>query len=229
MVCSNGNRSVYIACSANLGTKQNNYIPPLERIIFFLLYNWGNSVFKNYDLGYYIFGHKGNNINMIIYDTHFNLNEWLIIIGFFVGYLTLFILPKRFPLKVTFVFVICGIYSGFFYDHSLSVEPVDFYDVNDRSQYQFIDFISYLMYGPWSYLFFYLWDCIQFKFRFATIYIFVWGVISLGLEKVAVLCGVYHYKNGYELSTSFPIYLLTFSIWSVLYYYFKIKQANEKI
>lgn len=163
---------------------------------------------------------------MIIYDTHFNANEWFVIIGFCIGYLTLFLLPRRFSLKVTFVFVICGIYSGFIYDHSLSVEPVDFYDVNDHSLYEFIDFISYLMYGPWSYLFFYIWNCVQIKFRLAPIYIFVWSLLSVVLEKVATICNVYHYKNGYEIINSFPLYLLTLSIWSVLYYYFKAKQVN---
>jgi hypothetical protein len=164
---------------------------------------------------------------MIVYDTHFNTNEWFIIVGFCIGYLTLFMLPKRFPIKVTLVFVLCGIYSGFFYDHSLGIEPVDFYDVNDTSAYQFIDFISYLMYGAWSYLFFYVWDCLHLKFRFAPIYIFLWGSISTGLEKIALLCNVYHFKNGYEQFYSFPIYLFTLSCWSVLHYLFK-KQYGER-
>jgi hypothetical protein len=164
---------------------------------------------------------------MVIYDNHFNANEWFEIIGFCIGYLVLFILPRRFPLKITFVFVICGIYSGFFFDHSISIEPVDFYDVNDRSQYEIMDFISYLKFGPWSYLFFYIWDWLQFRFRFGPLYIFIWGLSSLGLEKLAVLCHVYHYKNGYGIMDSFPLYLLTLSIWSVLYYYFKVKQENE--
>lgn len=158
---------------------------------------------------------------MKVYDTHFNANEWFIIAGFCVGYLTLLILPKRFPAKVTMVFVLCGIYSGFFYDHSLSVEPVDFYDVNDSSAYQFIDFISYLMFGPWSYLYFYVWDRLDLKYRFAPIGIFLWAAMSWGFEKLALLCHVYHYKNGFELSYSFPIYLVTISGWSLLYRLFR--------
>ncbi|KIL39661.1 hypothetical protein SD70_18645 [Gordoniibacillus kamchatkensis] len=165
---------------------------------------------------------------MIVYDTRFNANEWFVIVGFCIGYGMLFLLPRRFSYKITLLFIICGIYSGFFYDHSLSVEPKDFYDVNDTSLYQPWDFLSYLMYGPLSYLFFYIWDCVRFKFRFAPLYIFAWGLVAVAFEKFAIVCHVFHYKNGYRLAYSFPIYLLTYSIWSALYYYFKVRQANAK-
>ncbi len=179
-------------------------------------------------MGDYFLGQKGNSLNMIVYDTQFNANEWFVITGFCTGYLLMFILPKRFPLKTTVIFATCGIYNGFMFDHSLSVEPVDFYDVNDSSNYEFFDFISYLMYGPWSYLFFYVWDWLRFNFRFAPLYIFLWGAFSFGLERLAVLCNVYHYKNGYEFMYSFPIYLVAISFWAVLYYFFKGKQLSEK-
>lgn len=155
---------------------------------------------------------------MIVYDTRFNANEWLTISGFCIGYLAVFLLPKRFPIQVTLMYIMCGIYGGFFYDSILSVEPIDYYDVNDTSNYQFLDFISYLMYGAYSYVFFYLGDRLRLKIRYAPIYIFAWGLVSIGLEKIADLCGVYHYKNGYGLVDSFPIYLLTLGAWSAFYF-----------
>lgn len=164
---------------------------------------------------------------MTTYDNQFNSNEWFVIAGLCIGYSLLFLLPRRFSLKVTAVFIVCGIYSGFFYDHSLSVEPVNFYDVNDGSLYQIMDFISYVQFGSWSYLFFYIWDWLQFKYRLAPLYIFLWGSVSLGMEKIAVLCHVYHYRNGYSLSYSLPIYFLTLSIWIGLYYYTKVHEKQE--
>lgn len=153
--------------------------------------------------------------SMIVYDNHFNLNEWFIIIGLCIGITTVIILPKRFPKKTAIVFFVCGIYTGFFFDHSVSVQPVSFYDVNDNSSYQFMDFLSYLSFGPLSYLFFYIFDKLRPKSK--PLYILIWSLISLGIEWLATHAGVYHYRHGYKLYYSFPIYLIVQSCWLVLY------------
>ncbi len=161
----------------------------------------------------------------MIYDNQFNTNEWFIIIGLSIGLVCVAICPKRFPKQIAIVFFMCGVYSGFFFDHSLSVEPVSFYDVNDSSKFQLMDFISYWMYGPLSYFFFYIYDRLQIKPALAPMYIFVWSFASFGLEWLAVVCGVFHYVHGYKLAYSFPIYLMVQSCWIALYYRIKAKQS----
>lgn len=156
---------------------------------------------------------------MIVYDNHFNSNEWFIVVGLCTGIITMSLLPKRFPRKMTIVFFTCGVFSGFFFDHSLSVQPVSFYDVNDNSSYQFIDFLSYISYGPLSYLFFYFYDRLRPKSN--SLYILVWSLISLGTEGLAAYLGVFHYRFGYKLYYSFPIYLLVQSCWVVLYHRYR--------
>jgi len=153
---------------------------------------------------------------MIVYDTHFNSNEWFIITSLSIGIITLIFIPKRFPRKTAILFFMCGVFTGFFFDHSLSVEPVSFYDVNDKSTYQFIDFLSYISYGPLSYLFFHIYD--RFQPRSKPLYILIWALISLGGEWCATRAGVFHYRHGYNLYFSFPIYLLVQSIWIGFYY-----------
>ena len=92
---------------------------------------------------------------------------------------------------------------------------INFYDVNDNSSYQFIDFLSYLTYGPLSYLFFYFYD--RFRPVSIPIYILIWTLISLGMEWIATYFGVFHYRHGYKLSYSLPIYLLVQSCWLLIY------------
>jgi len=137
-------------------------------------------------------------------------------IGLCIGIIVMVFLPARFSRKTAIVFFMCGIFTGFFFDHSLSVEPVSYYDVNDKSTYQFIDFLSYVSFGPYSYLFFYIYDRIRPKSVF--LYILISALISTTIEWFAHYSGVYHYRHGYKLPYSFPIYLFVQSCWLVLYF-----------
>ncbi len=157
---------------------------------------------------------------MITYDNRFNLNEWTILMGLLIGTMTVIFLPKRFSNKATIIFVMCGIFTGFFFDHSVSVEPVSFYDVNDHSTYEWIDFLSYLDFGLISYLYFYILECVPFFGRIKPVYILLWSVIYIGMEYIADLMGIYHYQHGYKIYYSFPIYLFICSIWFGFYYRF---------
>lgn len=158
---------------------------------------------------------------MIVYDNRFNANEWFVITAVLVGLAVVALLPKRFPRKASLVFYMCGVYSGFFFDHSLSVEPKSFYDVNDTSMFQVMDFISYWMYGPVSYLFFYVLDVLRLPIRFLPLYVFAWTLADLVLETFATHAGVFHYRHGYGIAFSMPVYLLTHSAWLVLYFAYR--------
>ncbi|RAP75610.1 hypothetical protein DL346_18690 [Paenibacillus montanisoli] len=148
------------------------------------------------------------------------------IAGLCIGIALVIFLPKRFQRKHTFVYFMCGVYSGFFFDHSLSVQPVSFYDVNDRSSYQLIDFVSYISYGPISYLFFYTYDRLRPKPSQIAIFILIWSLVSTGLEWLAVCANVFHYRFGYKLAYSFPIYLIVQSCWIFLYHRLESRRAS---
>jgi uncharacterized membrane protein len=165
---------------------------------------------------------------MKVYDNQFNSNEWFVIIGLCIGVIVTLYLPKRFSRKAAIVFFMCGIFTGFFFDHSLSVEPVSFYDVNDKSSYQFMDFLSYVSFGPYSYLFFYIYD--RFRPKSAFLYILISSIISIAVEWFAHYLGVYHYRHGYKIFYSFPIYLLVQSCWLVLYFrYYGSKSSSNQL
>ncbi|MGG3692219.1 hypothetical protein [Heyndrickxia ginsengihumi] len=157
-------------------------------------------------------------MNIIHYDSHFNANEWTVIVSFVVGMLVVLVLPRRFPKKIFAIYLLCGVFFGFFFDHTLSVLPVSFYDLNDSSKVELIDFLSHVMYATYSYIFFYLYDCLKIKPRFSLVYILPWAFISIGLEKVFSLLGVFHYLHGYNIFYSFVIYLVVLSLWVAFYH-----------
>ncbi|WAH36610.1 hypothetical protein [Alicyclobacillus dauci] len=133
--------------------------------------------------------------------------------------------PADSPPKKAIIYFLIGAGFGFFFDHSLSTIPVDFYDINDSSKFTPIDVIKYWMYGPVGYLFFYMYDVLKVKPAYSPIYIFAWALLSLGLEWLSFSLGIFHYKHGYRLGYSFPIYLLVNSIWVILYYL--VQNAND--
>lgn len=163
---------------------------------------------------------------LIVYDNQFNRNEWFVIVGLFIGIVVVYLLPKRFPRQISNLFFLCGIFTGIFFDHTLSVQPVSYYDVNDVSLFEVMDFISYLMYGPFSYLFFYVYDYFRIKPSFIPIFVLVWSLISIGMECLEAFFGVFHYTNGYKIWYSFPIYLLVQSLWMILYYRYRGRQQK---
>jgi hypothetical protein len=161
-------------------------------------------------------------VNIVRYDDHFNANEWFIVISLIVGILVLLLLPKRFTRKTTAIYLMCGVFFGFLFDHTLSVLPVSFYAINDSSSFELMDFLSHVMYAPYSYLYFYLYDFFSIKPRFSPLYILVWAFLSVGIERFCESIGVFHYQHGYNIYYSFVIYLLVISLWVPFYRVIKV-------
>lgn len=157
----------------------------------------------------------------IIYDTSFNWNEWIVLILIIVGFTTYFILPKIFSTSVTVVIMLYGVVVGLMFDHTIAIKPIDLYDVGDESKYQLFDLFSYTMYAPFGYLYIYLYEKFKLpsKKYWLILYIFFWSIVGIGVEWVGVVTGIFHYKNGYKINYSFPIYLFVQSSLIWLYHY----------
>lgn len=157
---------------------------------------------------------------MIIYDKSFNQNEWFIILVLLVSIALIIILP-RMELPFILVLNVYGITAGMFFDHTISIDPFNFYDVNDNSNYELFDFISYIMYGPFAYFFVYFYEKFKIKGLLTILYIFLWSIISICLELFALKIGVFHYRREYRLLYSFPIYLFIQSCLVIFYHFIK--------
>jgi len=164
-----------------------------------------------------------------VYDEKFNSNVWFILCLLIIGILVVWKLPRRFPLIESLVYFMYLVFLGIIFDHTIGIKPFDYYDVNNSSSYQFIDFLSYITFGPFGYLFIYIYDFLKIKNSYNTIYIFLWSVSALGTEYIADLFGVFHYKNGYEIYYSFPIYLLLLTSNLFLYKLLNSKKTNANL
>jgi hypothetical protein len=157
----------------------------------------------------------------VIYDSSFNLNEWFVIIGIVVTLFMIWITPKIFSVSEGIAHFVYGISIGMFFDHTISVEPWDFYDVNDSSAYQVMDFLSYVMYGPFSYFFIYLYVRLKIFGFYHILYIAVWSCFSLLVEWVGIKIGLFHFDKGYIMYWSFPIYVMIQSLQIIFYHQIK--------
>ncbi|WP_377890763.1 hypothetical protein [Alkalihalobacillus sp. R86527] len=154
---------------------------------------------------------------MKVYDHSFNLNEWFIILSVLVLFSLLFIVPKIFSTLETIGYSLFGLFIGMFSDQTLSISPWDFYDVNDSAAYQGIDFLSYVMYCPYSFFFLYIYVKWKIKGFHTILYIVIWTVVSLLMEWFGTKIGLYHFGKGYSMYWSVPIYLLFQSMLLVYY------------
>jgi hypothetical protein len=163
----------------------------------------------------------------IVYDHYFNLNEWIVIILLIIGIALVWRCRKRFSVIDLLIYVLYSVFVSIQLDHAISIEPFDYYDVHDSSSYQLIDFLTYLMYGPFGFFYIYIYDYFKIKFAYAPIYILLWSIVSVITELLFNNVGVFHYKNGYKIYYSFLIYLIIFSIFIFLYNFLTNNKTNN--
>jgi hypothetical protein len=157
-------------------------------------------------------------MNTIYYDHHINQNEWFIVAILIITITIIIFLPKRFPLSLSIMYFIVGTFMGVLFDHTSSIEPFDYYDVNDSSRYEFFDFMSYIMYGPFTYLIIYFYDKLNIKGYKNLLYILFLTGFGIMVEWICVKMGVFHYKNGYQILFSVPIYMVVNSVYLIYYH-----------
>jgi len=162
---------------------------------------------------------------MKVYEKSFDANEWYVIISLVALVLLIWITPKIFSFLEGTAHFLFGIAIGMFYDHTISVKPWDFYDVNDNSSYQFIDFISYVMYGPYSYFFIYTYEKLKIKGLYHIVFITFWSSFSLMMEWIAVKIGLFHFDKGFKMYWSYPIY---FSAQALQIIFYKVVKSKLK-
>ena len=143
----------------------------------------------------------------VTYENSFDWNEWSIIIVLLLGNLLIIIMPKIFSMIEGIAHYLYGIAIVQFFDHTTSVRPWDLYDVNDSSKYQLMDFIYYVMNGPFSYFFIYLYLKLKISGYRTILYLFIWSSFSVLAEWIGVKIGLFHYQKGYKMYWSFPIYM----------------------
>nr|WP_243734887.1 hypothetical protein [Paenibacillus turpanensis] len=153
----------------------------------------------------------------MIYDTRFNENEWFVIALFVIGTGIIWLFPRRFsPTQTTFT-MLFGITVGLIVDHTIQVPPFKLYDIGDRAKYEWFDVFSYVMYAPFGYWFIYWHERFRLSGFLTVAYIAFWTAIAIGVEWLGLKVGLFHYRNGYQILYSIPIYLFVQSLTLGLY------------
>ncbi|HZG55732.1 hypothetical protein [Paenibacillus sp.] len=141
-----------------------------------------------------------------VHDIGFNANEWFVLGMVAVGAAAVWLAPKRFTAMQALFTLMYGIVLGLMFDHTIAVPPFDLYDVGDQAKYQGFDIFSYVMYAPYGYFFIYGYYWLRVRGFGVILYVAAWTAAGAFIEWIGVLVGVFHYKNGYWLLYSVPIY-----------------------
>jgi hypothetical protein len=164
----------------------------------------------------------------VIYDRGFNANEWFVIAMIVIGGIAVLVFPKRFTPTQTAFNLMIGVVFGLMLDHTIALPPFDYYDVGDKAQSEFFDIFSYIMYCPFGYFYIYFFERLKIRGFKTLLYIAIWTCLGILIEWLGVNVGVFHYKHGYKLMYSVPIYLILESIHLGIYYMlFKIKRSGQ--
>jgi hypothetical protein len=163
----------------------------------------------------------------LIYDRHFDLNEWFVLGMVMGGFGVIYFLPKILPGPTAAYCLLIGPFLGMAFDHTISVPPLDLYDVGDGPIYCLFDLLSYTMYAPFGYIFVYFYERFNISGQKKVVYIIIWTVMAILLEWVCTMVGVFHYKNGYKLIYSIPVYFFVESL--LLFFYLQFFRKKDLV
>ena len=84
----------------------------------------------------------------------FDLNDYFLLSCIAAAYVFMYILPKRFPLSVTFLLMLFSSTVSSMLDNSIGGNIFDLYDIMDKQAYTIMDFVVYWLYAPAGYFFY---------------------------------------------------------------------------
>jgi hypothetical protein len=157
--------------------------------------------------------------------VNFDENEWCLILCILISYSVTFLLPKRFPFSQNVLLLLYGPTVARLCDHLLASPKLDLYTLMDTQNYDLFDFFTYLLYAPFSYLFFYFYDKWKIRGYGIILYIFFCSIGGTLFEWVNKIFHVFTYK-GWELPFSFSVYLVTQCL-SLIFYHW-INRASKQ-
>lgn len=160
---------------------------------------------------------------MILQYIQSSSNELFILIVGAGAYLLMFVLPQRFTKGQIVTMFLISSYWICFFDTTLCVNPFDYYDINDTPYFDLWDLLSFVMFGPFTYLFIYFYTSIEKNRTTYFFYISIWALIAIVSEALAWHANIYRYKNGYQMFYSLPIYLIVLSITLMYHRFFMLK------
>ncbi len=164
----------------------------------------------------------------MIWIGNFNLNEISLIIMNVIGYSIMMFIPKKLGRDVTFISILAGLSTGMLFDFTIGGGLLDFYKENDSNHYELFDLFYYSLFAPFGYFFMYFYHRLRINKITFIFYITAWAFIGITVQWIFTLLHILTYQNNYQLSYSFPIFLLTQTL-TGLYYVFITRDNSRKL
>ncbi|PAE23832.1 MULTISPECIES: hypothetical protein [Bacillaceae] len=159
----------------------------------------------------------------------FGNNELYLLLMIAAAYLVYFLLirrPDRLVKQIRVLSLLWGIAIGILYDFTIGGGRTDFYKINDLNNYEVTDIFYYILFAPFGYFFFYLYEKLNISKKTFIIYVLVWALFGVFFQWVLTAADIITLQKGYKLIHSFPIFLLTQTLTGV---YIQVLKSKESL
>ncbi|MBT2691384.1 hypothetical protein J7I93_24995 [Bacillus sp. ISL-47] len=159
----------------------------------------------------------------------FDKNEIILLVMVVAAYLVYFLLirkPDRLAPQIRVLSLLWGLSIGVLYDFTIGGGQTDFYKVNDLNNYEVTDVMYYVLFAPFGYFFFYLYERFKINKKTFIIYVLIWALFGVAIQWVLTKAGIITLQGGYRLAHSFPIFLFTQTITGI---YIQLLKAKEQL
>jgi hypothetical protein len=150
------------------------------------------------------------------FPVHFDSNEWFILAAGLIGITVTFLLPRRFPVALSAIIWAFNFFLAIVLDHFFAGPAYDLYDIFDSPKYEWFEMFAYLIvYPPAAYALVYGYDKWRPTWTALAAYLIGWVLLTTLLEWLALVCGVYHYKNWrivYSILTYVIVYIMNIAL-----------------
>jgi len=153
---------------------------------------------------------------VILWFQDFDQNEWFILACLLIAYAVAFRLPRPFPKSFVVLIGLFALSLAKSADHTLGVDPLDYYDTNEIPVFDATDFATWLLYPVAGYLFVAVFHRFRIRGLAIPAFVLVCSAAALGFELICVRFRVFIYKE-WEPGYSFLVYMLAQSA-TILFY-----------
>jgi len=144
---------------------------------------------------------------MILYFHNISENDWFILICNLVAYAAAFRLRRAFPTSLVLLIGLFGLSLAKGADHTLGVDPLDFYDTNEIPVFDVTDLFTWFLYPVAGYLFVYAYYRLRVSGLAVPAFVLLSSGLAVGFELLCVKFHVFKYKD-WTPAYSFAVYVI---------------------
>ncbi|MDR4947363.1 hypothetical protein [Neobacillus cucumis] len=139
----------------------------------------------------------------------FDKNEISLLVIIAIFYIAYFLLSRKVAPQVRILALLWGITIGILFDFTIGGGLLDYYKLNDSNHYEVMDIVYYLTFGPFGFFFFYFYEILHINKKTFIYYVVAWTITGLAAQWLFTWLNIITFQNGYHLSYSFPVFLIT--------------------